>query len=44
MMSNINCEFEAIKVGQAMKMIFQSTDEGPPVPIFEPVGVMACAT
>ncbi|HEY1795805.1 MAG TPA: Zn-ribbon domain-containing OB-fold protein [Stellaceae bacterium] len=38
MMTNIvDCDLNAIKVGQAVKLVFKPTEGGPPVPCFAPV-------
>lgn len=37
MMTNIvDCAFEAIRIGLAVKLVFKPTDGGPPVPMFTP--------
>ncbi len=38
MMTNIvDCDLDAIRCGQAVKVVFKPTDGGPPVPMFAPV-------
>jgi uncharacterized OB-fold protein len=38
MMTNIvDCDLDAIKIGQKVKLVFKPTDGGPPVPCFAPV-------
>lgn len=38
MMTNIvDCDFDAIKIGQKVKVVFKPSDGGPPVPMFAPV-------
>jgi len=35
MMTNIvDCDFDALKIGQAVRVVFKPTDGGPPVPMF----------
>lgn len=37
MMTNlVNCDFDALKIGQAVKVVFAPTDGGPPMPMFTP--------
>ena len=37
MMTNIvDCDFDALKVGQAVNLVFNPSDGGPPVPMFTP--------
>jgi uncharacterized OB-fold protein len=37
MMTNIvDCDLDAIRIGQRVKVIFKPTDGGPPVPMFTP--------
>ncbi len=37
MMTNIvECDFDALKVGQPVTLVFKPTDGGPPVPMFKP--------
>ena len=36
-MSNIvDCDLDAIKIGQAVRLVFKPTEGGPPVPMFAP--------
>ena len=38
MMTNIvDCDLDAIKIGQAVRLVFKPSDGGPPVPMFTPV-------
>jgi uncharacterized protein len=38
MMTNIvDCDLDAIRIGQAVRVVFKPTDGGPPVPMFTPV-------
>ena len=38
MMSNIvDCDFDALQIGQPVCVVFQETQDGPPVPMFKPV-------
>jgi uncharacterized protein len=38
MMTNIvDCDLNAIKIGQSVKLVFKPTEGGPPVPCFAPV-------
>jgi uncharacterized protein len=38
MMTNIvGCDLDAIRIGQAVKVVFEPTESGPPVPMFTPV-------
>jgi uncharacterized OB-fold protein len=37
MMTNIvDCDLDALRIGQAVKVVFKPTDGGPPVPMFTP--------
>jgi uncharacterized OB-fold protein len=37
MMTNIvDCDLDAIRIGQPVRVVFQPTDGGPPVPMFTP--------
>ena len=37
MMTNIvDCDLDAIKIGQAVRLVFKPSDGGPPVPMFKP--------
>ena len=37
MMTNIvDCDFDAIKIGQEVKLVFKPSEGGPPVPMFAP--------
>ena len=37
MMTNIvGCDLDAIRIGQAVRVVFRPTDGGPPVPTFTP--------
>jgi len=37
MMTNIvDCDLDAIRIGQVVKVVFKPTDGGPPVPMFTP--------
>jgi uncharacterized OB-fold protein len=37
MMTNIvDCDLDAIRIGQGVKVVFKPTDGGPPVPMFTP--------
>ena len=37
MMTNIvDCDFDALRIGQAVKLVFRPTEGGPPVPCFRP--------
>ena len=40
MMTNlVNCEFERLRIGQPVQVVFQPTnDDGPPLVVFEPCG------
>lgn len=33
----VDCDFDAIKIGQAVRLVFKPTEGGPPVPMFTPV-------
>jgi uncharacterized OB-fold protein len=38
MMTNlVQCDFDALRIGQAVKLVFSPTEGGPPVPTFTPV-------
>ena len=32
----VDCDFDAVRIGQRVKVVFQPTDGGPPVPVFTP--------
>jgi uncharacterized protein len=37
MMTNlVDCNFDALKIGQRVRVVFKPTDGGPPVPVFTP--------
>ena len=37
MMTNIvDCDLDAVRIGQAVKLVFKPSDGGPPVPMFTP--------
>ena len=37
MMTNIvDCDLNAIRIGQAVRVVFKATEDGPPVPMFTP--------
>jgi len=37
MLSNIvDCDLDAVRIGQKVKVVFKATDGGPPVPMFTP--------
>jgi uncharacterized OB-fold protein len=37
MMTNIvDCDFDALRVGQPVAVVFKDTENGPPVPMFKP--------
>lgn len=36
MTSIVDCDFDAIRIGQAVRVVFKPTDGGPPVPMFTP--------
>lgn len=39
MMTNIvDCDLDAIRIGQAVRVVFKPTEGGPPVPMFTPAG------
>jgi uncharacterized protein len=39
MMTNIvDCDLDAIRIGQTVKLVFKPTKYGPPVPMFTPAG------
>jgi len=38
MMTNIvGCDFDALRIGQPVIVVFEATEDGPPVPMFRPV-------
>ncbi len=38
MMTNlVDCDFDALRIGQAVRVVFVDSDGGPPVPMFTPV-------
>jgi uncharacterized protein len=38
MLTNIvDCDTETVRIGQSVTVVFQETDNGPPVPMFKPV-------
>ena len=37
MLTNIvDCDFDTLAIGQAVRIVFQETENGPPVPMFKP--------
>ena len=32
----VDCDFDKLKIGQAVKLVFKPTDGGPPLPMFTP--------
>ena len=37
MMTNIvDCDFDKLRIGQAVTVVFKETEDGPPVPMFKP--------
>ena len=37
MMTNlVDCDFDTLKIGQRVRVVFKPTDGGPPVPTFTP--------
>ena len=32
----IDCDFDGLRIGQAVKLVFQDSEGGPPVPMFSP--------
>jgi len=37
MMTNIvDCDLDAIRIGQSVRVVFKATEDGPPVPMFTP--------
>jgi uncharacterized OB-fold protein len=37
MMTNlVDCDLDAIRIGQAVRVSFKATEDGPPVPMFAP--------
>jgi uncharacterized OB-fold protein len=38
MITNIvDCDLDAVRIGQKVRVVFKATDGGPPVPMFAPV-------
>jgi hypothetical protein len=38
MMTNIvDCDFDALRIGQPVNVVLAATEDGPPVPMFKPV-------
>jgi uncharacterized protein len=38
MMTNIvDCDFDALRIGQSVAVVFKETENGPPVPMFRPL-------
>jgi hypothetical protein len=38
MLTNIvDCDLDTLAIGQAVRIVFQETENGPPVPMFKPV-------
>jgi uncharacterized OB-fold protein len=33
----VDCDFDRLKIGQAVEVVFKPTDGGPPIPCFKPV-------
>jgi hypothetical protein len=39
MMTNIvDCDLDKIRIGQAVRVVWKKTEDGPPVPMFTPSG------
>ncbi len=37
MLTNVvDCDFDKLRIGQAVAVVLQETDNGPPVPMFRP--------
>jgi hypothetical protein len=37
MMTNIvDCDFDAVHIGQSVTVVFKDSEDGPPVPMFRP--------
>jgi uncharacterized OB-fold protein len=37
MMTNIvDCDFDKLRIGQDVKVVFKPTEDGPPLPMFTP--------
>ncbi len=37
MLTNIvDCDFDTLRIGQPVQLVFQETEDGPPVPMFKP--------
>ena len=37
MMTNlVDCDFDALRIGQPVTVVFKDTENGPPVPMFKP--------
>jgi uncharacterized protein len=37
MLTNVvDCDTETVRIGQPVTVVFQETDNGPPVPMFKP--------
>jgi uncharacterized OB-fold protein len=34
----VDCDLDAIRIGQPVRVVFRPTDGGPPVPVFTPAG------
>ena len=32
----IDCDFDGLRIGQAVTLVFQDSEGGPPVPMFSP--------
>ena len=40
MMTNIvDCDFDALRIGQPVSVVFRETEDGPPVPMFKPAAL-----
>jgi uncharacterized OB-fold protein len=37
MTTNVDCDLDKIRIGQAVRLVFKPSDGGPPVPMFTPV-------
>ena len=32
----VDCDFDALRIGQKVRVVFEPSDGGPPVPMFKP--------
>jgi uncharacterized OB-fold protein len=38
----VDCDFDTLAIGQAVRVVFKPTEGGPPIPVFTPSGAQSC--